>query len=96
MYRIYRDYFFLKATRERLENLKKHRQHVLGEEKRFLQAAGANESPYEDPVPGAENWTSEEIKKAIVEFQALFDKVENLKDMYMTKARVCNIIFCLP
>lgn len=85
-----------KATRERLENLKKQRQGVQAEEKRALQATGTKDTPHEDPVPGAENWTIEEVHKGIEEFQALFDKVENLKDMYLHKAQVQYRAFCYP
>lgn len=67
---------------------------IRDEEQRLLRESGTNESgtnetQYEDPIPGAENWSTEEVNKGIVEFQALFDKVDHLKDMYMAKAQVC-------
>lgn len=80
------------ATRERLENLKKQRRGLQEEEKRLLVTAEAtSEAPsdtYENPVPGAENWSNEEIENAITDFQVLYDKVDRLQAMYAQKAEV--------
>ncbi|KAG7157401.1 hypothetical protein Hamer_G005824 [Homarus americanus] len=76
-----------KATRERLENLKKQQQDIRTQERQLLHAAGTSETPYEDPIPGAENWTIDEVAQGIVEFQALYDKVDRLQGMYSIKAQ---------
>lgn len=77
-----------KATRERLENLKKQQQNMRNQEQQQApQPSGDNEEPYEDPIPGVENWSTDEINQGIEEFQALFDKVDRLQGMYTIKAQ---------
>ncbi|XP_042889233.1 uncharacterized protein LOC122264425 isoform X4 [Penaeus japonicus] len=82
-----------KATRERLENLKKQRRGLQEEEKRLLQTAGSTETPtesFENPLPGSENWSNEEIETAITDFQVLYDKVDNLLSAYTAKAEAVD------
>ncbi|KAK7076078.1 hypothetical protein SK128_025799 [Halocaridina rubra] len=77
-----------KATRERLENLKKQRQDMREEQRRLTEsAASSTTDASEDPVPGAETWSNEDIANSIVEFQVLFDKVDRIQDIYTAKSQ---------
>ncbi|XP_050688542.1 uncharacterized protein LOC126981470 isoform X6 [Eriocheir sinensis] len=79
-----------KATQERLANLKRQRQGIQEEKQRLIQQ-GANPNGAgqedEDPIPGADTWTLSELTKALVDFQALQDKVERLTAVYSTRAQ---------
>lgn len=71
--------------------MKKQRRGLQEEEKRLLQTAGSTETPtesFENPLPGSENWSNEEIETAITDFQVLYDKVDNLLSAYTAKAEV--------
>ncbi|XP_045137927.1 uncharacterized protein LOC123520093 isoform X8 [Portunus trituberculatus] len=83
-----------KATQERLANLKRQRQGIHEEKQRLLQqgagdasASGDTAEGEEDPIPGAENWPLAEVTRALVDFQALLDKVERLTSVYSNRAQ---------
>ncbi|KAK8381779.1 hypothetical protein O3P69_015065 [Scylla paramamosain] len=83
-----------KATQERLANLKRQRQGIHEEKQRLLQqgagvvsASGDTPEGEEDPIPGAENWSLEEVTRALVDFQALLEKVERLTTVYSNRAQ---------
>lgn len=83
-----------KATQERLANLKRQRQGIHEEKQRLLQqgagdasASGDTPEGEEDPIPGAENWSLVEVTRALVDFQALLEKVERLTSVYSNRAQ---------
>lgn len=56
------------------------------------------EPPFEDPIPGAANWTLAEISQALVDFRELMTKVERLTEVYTQKYQVglcsCHYLLC--
>ncbi|KAK3885458.1 hypothetical protein Pcinc_010338 [Petrolisthes cinctipes] len=86
-----------KATRERLANLKKQRLGIQQEKEQLLEAVArqgesgevreGEEPAFEDPIPGAANWTLTEVNQALVDFRELMRKVERLTDCYNQKAQ---------
>ena len=82
-----------KATRERLVNLKKQRKDIVQDERRILHDQGSGDNPYEDPIPGAESWTLEQLNKSLEEFRSLYDKVDQLQTAYAAKAEVNFLYF---
>lgn len=54
---------------------------------------GAPENPYDDPIPGSDTWTIEQLETAIRDFEGLKNKVDNLNQVYSTKMEVCVIVF---
>ncbi|KAB7506563.1 hypothetical protein Anas_03590 [Armadillidium nasatum] len=78
------------ATRERLNNLKRQRQGLVKEERKLLLSVGASENLYENPVPGAESWTTEQLEGGIKDFQGLREKVEHLHEAYSTKLQTID------
>ena len=68
--------------------MKKQRKDLLQEEKKIVVDRGASETPYEDPIPGAETWTLEQLEKSIQDFRGLYDKIDQLHTAYAAKAEV--------
>ena len=44
----------------------------------------------EDPLAGAETWTSEDIATSIDEFQGLIKKMNRIQDLYAVKAQTID------
>ena len=76
------------ATRERLNRLKNQRTTLAQEERKVMQKAGAPESPYEDPIPGVEKWSIEQLHNGIKDFRVLKCKIDALNVAYNEKLRV--------
>lgn len=72
--------------------MKRQRQGLVKEERKLLLSVGASENLYENPVPGAESWTLEQLEGGIKDFQGLREKVEHLHEAYSTKLQVLLLL----
>lgn len=52
------------------------------------------EPPFEDPIPGAANWSLTEVTQALVDFGELMTKVERLTQVYTQKSQVGHCRCC--